>query len=59
MKLKERAKHWLNGDPSQKKTTSYWKRLMESTQEKLSRGAASIMKLIPYARKDNWRRKDK
>lgn len=60
MKLKARIKHWLNNnDAPNKKATSYWKRFMDSTQEKLSHGAASLMKLIPYARKDNWRRKDK
>jgi len=36
-----------------------WKNLMDSTQKKLSRGAESINKIIPWARGDNWRRKQK
>jgi len=29
--------------------------LMHSTHNKLSAGAAQITKVIPFARKDNWR----
>ena len=38
---------------------SYWANLMNSTQRKLSSGAQKIAKIIPYARSENWRRKDK
>jgi len=38
---------------------SAWKKLMHSTQKKFSRGASSILKIIPWARGDNWRRKQK
>lgn len=34
-----------------------WKRLMDSTQRKLSRGASNISKIFSWARGDNWRRK--
>jgi len=36
-----------------------WKKLMQSTQRKLSRGASNISKIISWARSDNWRRKQK
>ena len=34
-----------------------WQNLMKSTQDKLSRGSASINKIITWARSSNWRRK--
>jgi hypothetical protein len=37
---------------------AYWKRAMHSTQDKLSRGASKITKIISWARGDNWRRKN-
>jgi hypothetical protein len=35
----------------------YWRNLMHSTQQKLSRGASNIAKIITVAHKDQWRRK--
>ena len=32
-----------------------WRKLMNSTQEKLSRGASNINKIISWARGENWR----
>lgn len=37
----------------------YWRRLMSSTQKKLSRGASNIFRMISLARRDNWRRPKK
>ena len=34
-----------------------WKKLMDSTHRKLSRGSSNISKIISWARSDNWRRK--
>jgi len=36
-----------------------WKKIMHSTQRKLSRGASNIIKIVSWARSDNWRRKQK
>ena len=36
----------------------YWLNLMRSTQNKISRGAANIAKIITSARGEQWRRKD-
>jgi len=44
------------GKPRFKKA---WKKLMDSTNKKLSRGASNINKIISWARADNWRRKQK
>ncbi len=41
------------------KVKNAWKKLMDSTQKKLSRGASSINKIISWARSDNWRRKQR
>jgi len=41
------------------KARSAWRKVMESTQNKLSRGASNINKIISWARSDNWRRKQK
>lgn len=59
MKLKEPEKHELNGTKKRGRIRDYWRKLMESTQRKLSAGAAAITKMIPFPRKENWRRKDK
>jgi len=37
----------------------YWRNVMDSKQDKLSRGAANINKIISWARGDNWRGKQK
>ena len=37
----------------------YWKSMMHSVQEKLSRGAQNINRMISHARKENWRRMEK
>ncbi|MFC1842596.1 hypothetical protein ACFLYU_02985 [Candidatus Dependentiae bacterium] len=36
-----------------------WRTLMDSTQKKISRGAYNISKMISWAKRDNWRRKDR
>lgn len=65
MKLKNEHEKEMRGQETNKKIGSrqriktYWKNLMASTQEKFSAGAAFIAKNIPFARKENWRRKDK
>jgi hypothetical protein len=35
---------------------NYWRRLMDSTQKKMSRGAENIARMISWARGENWRR---
>jgi len=37
----------------------YWQRVMDSKQDKISRGAANIDKIISWARGENWRGKQK
>lgn len=60
MKLKKEHEHGPNTQPGARaRIRTYWKNLMASTQEKFSAGAAFIAKNIPFARKENWRRKDK
>lgn len=59
MKLPEQEKHEKNMYKKSGRMRTYWRNLMQSTQQKLSAGAAAITKMIPFARKDNWRRKDK
>lgn len=59
MKINEPETHEQDGFKKRGRIRQYWKRLMKSTQEKLSAGAAAITKMIPFARKENWRRKDK
>lgn len=44
---------------NKKRIQEYWKKLMESSQKKISQGAAFIARCIPFARKDSWRRNDK
>jgi len=41
------------------KVREYWRKLMDSNQKKMSRGAQDISTIITSANKDNWRRKDK
>jgi len=36
----------------------YWLNLMRSTQNKISRGAANIAKVITSAHGEQWRKKD-
>jgi uncharacterized protein HemY len=36
----------------------YWKTLMHSTRNKIALGAQYIARIIPYARKENWRRRE-
>lgn len=33
----------------------YWRKVMESTRRRMSVGAQYIDKIIPWARKENWR----
>mgnify|MGYP005830380023 FL=1 len=60
MKFKQRLGSWWDKSrESRRRIKSYWKSLMASTQNKLSRGAASISRMIASPHKDSWRRKDK
>ncbi|MCX5922415.1 MAG: hypothetical protein NTX86_03735 [Candidatus Dependentiae bacterium] len=36
-----------------------WKTRFHSVWNRISRGAASIVNMMPHAHHDNWRRKDK
>ena len=36
-----------------------WDKLMHSTQDKMSRGATQVLRIITWAKGDNWRRKQK
>ena len=38
---------------------NYWKRFLHSTNNAMSRGASNIHRIITWARRDNWRRKNK
>jgi len=49
--------HFAHGVP--KKIRMYWRKLMDSTQKKMSTGARQVLSIITWARKDNWRRKNK
>lgn len=40
------------------KMREYWRRMMESTQRKLSQGAQNISRVMTWGHKDNWRRKN-
>jgi len=44
---------------SVKRIKEYWRNVMDSKNEKLSRGAANINKIISWAKGDNWRRRQK
>ncbi|HEB41600.1 MAG TPA: hypothetical protein ENI08_01100 [Candidatus Dependentiae bacterium] len=48
---------FLHGRPAKLRT--YWRKLMRSTEERMSRGGRNIFKIISWARRDNWRRKQK
>jgi hypothetical protein len=41
------------------KMKQQWRNLLNSTRNKISRGAANINKIISWARNENWRRKDR
>jgi hypothetical protein len=56
-RLYHRIPDFFKGVP--RRARSYWGKLMDSTQNKLSRGASFISRVIPFARHDNWRRNDK
>jgi len=61
MRIKQRLDQWWDKSrESHRRMKGYWKNMMASTQEKISRGASFIVKLTPFARKENWRHnKDK
>lgn len=46
-----------NGTPIS--THERWKMRCHEVLKKISSGAAQIARMIPYARKENWRRTDK
>lgn len=48
------VKYAKHGVP--KRIRNYWRRLMDSTQKKMSLGSANIARMISWARGDNWRR---
>lgn len=37
----------------------YWNKLMHSTQQKMSRGASNISKIISWPKGESWRRTNK
>ena len=41
------------------KIRQYWKKLMDSPHNKLSRGSMQICRIIPWARGENWRHSDR
>jgi hypothetical protein len=47
------------GPDDKQKRKSYWRRAMESTHRKLSRGAEYISNMMSKPFGDGWRRKDK
>lgn len=47
----------LFGKEARHRAYEYWKQLMHSANQKLSRGALYISKIITSAHKDGWRRK--
>ena len=55
-----RMKH-NHDDPTKKCNChrTYWRNLMDSVQNKISRGAHNIFRTISWARNENWRRQDK
>lgn len=42
-----------------KEIRDWFKNRMHSTWNRMSRGAAEIARMIPYAHGENWRRQDK
>lgn len=44
---------------SRKKMRQYWNKVMASTRNHMSIGAQYVDQLISWARRDNWRRKEK
>jgi len=53
---KSRAKYAQPGQAKPKKFKTYWRKLMDSTQKKMSQGASQIFRMFSWARRDNWRR---
>ena len=41
-----------------KRLKTHWRKLYDSTKEKMTRGAKNIKKIITWPRGDNWRRDD-
>ena len=39
-----------------KRFKNYWRKLMDSTQKRMSKGSAKIARMLSWARGDNWRR---
>ena len=50
----EKAYYPEHGKPMRIRT--YWRKLMNSTQKRMSRGSAQIARMISWARGENWRR---
>jgi len=48
------VKYAKHGVP--KRIRNYWRSMMDSTQKKMSHGAAQISRMFSWARGDNWRR---
>ena len=60
MKKKQRMQpEFLKDHAPGGKIVNYWNDVMRSTACRMSRGAQNIDKLITWAHKDNWRRKQK
>lgn len=39
--------------------SDFWRRMSRSSYHHMSRGAEYIARIIPYGRRENWRRHDK
>ncbi|TET06872.1 hypothetical protein E3J79_00740 [Candidatus Dependentiae bacterium] len=48
------VKYTKHGVPERIQT--YWRKLMDSTQKRMSHGAVNIARMISWARRENWRR---
>lgn len=56
--LREKSMKFLFQN-TRKRMRQYWENRMNSVQKKLSAGASQLFRIIPWARRDNWRRDDK
>lgn len=54
-KKKETHPKWAETS-SKSRIKQAWRSMMNSTKHKMSQGAEFIARMIPWARKENWRR---
>ncbi len=53
---KSRVEYARPGQKKPREYKTYWRKLMDSTQKKMSKGASQISRMFSWARGDNWRR---